>query len=72
MLAFVSFEKLWRSEFFDNVSAEDRVRDKNLNQLKFKVNDTYKFYGITTTNFETVDDQDFKNKAFVDAKLSKN
>ena len=41
-MAYISFDKLWRSEFYNNVSARDRVQDINLDQLKLKVNDTYK------------------------------
>ena len=40
--AYKSYDKLWRSEFYSNVSAKDRVQDLNLDQLKLKVNDTYK------------------------------
>ena len=41
-MAYISYHKLWRSDFYKNISAKDRVRDLNLNQLKLKVNDTYK------------------------------
>ena len=41
-MAYIGFDKLWRSEFSNNVSEKDRVQDKNLNQLKLKFNDAYK------------------------------
>ena len=40
-MAYISNDKLWRSEFYINVSAKERVQDINLNQLKLKVDDTY-------------------------------
>ena len=30
-MAYISYDKLWRSEFYNNVSAKDRVQDINLN-----------------------------------------
>ena len=41
-MAYVSNDKIWRSELYDNVSAKKRVQDKNLKKLKLKFNDTYK------------------------------
>ena len=54
-MAYARYYKLWRSEFYNNVSAKDRVQDINLNQLKFKVNDTYKKDEKITTNSEVTD-----------------
>ena len=42
LLAYISYDKSWRSESYNNVSAKDRVQDNNLNQLKLKVVDAYK------------------------------
>ena len=39
-MAFISFDKLCRNEFYNNVSAKNKVQEINLNQLKLKVNDT--------------------------------
>ena len=36
---------------YKNVSTKDRVQDRNLNQLKLKVIDTYKKDEKITTNF---------------------
>ena len=62
-MADISYDKLWRSEFYSNVSPKDRVQDKKLNHLKLKVNDTYKRDEIIIAKFETVIDEDVKNKA---------
>ena len=40
-MAYKGYDEIWFSEFCNNVSAQDRVQDINLNQLKLKVNDTY-------------------------------
>ena len=37
-MAYKSYDKLWISEFYNIVSAIDRMQDINLNQFKFKVN----------------------------------
>ena len=62
---------MWRSELFNDVSAKDRVQDINLNQLKLKVNDTCKKDEKVTTKFKPSHDEDVKNKAYLDKKLSK-
>ena len=36
-VAYISFDKLWRSEIYNNVSAKDKVQEIRLNQLKLKV-----------------------------------
>ena len=41
-MAYISYDKVWHSEFRKNVSAKNRVHDINLNHLKLKVNDAYK------------------------------
>ena len=33
-----NYDKLWSSEFYTNVSANDRLKNINLNQLKPKIN----------------------------------
>ena len=65
-MAYISFDKLWRNEFYKNASAKDVVQDIKLNQFKLKVNDTYKKDEKTTKNFETSDDEDVLNKAHLD------
>ena len=62
-MAYVSYNSLWRSEFYNNVSAKERVQDINLFQLKLKVNDTFKKDQKITTIFEAATDEDVMNKA---------
>ena len=63
--------KLWRNEFANNVTAEDKVQLINLNQFKFKVNDTYKKDRKNTTHSEPIDNSDVINKAQPDRKIPK-
>ena len=69
-MAYKSFNKLCRSEFYVIVSAKDRVQDINLYQIHFKVNGTYTKDGMITTNFEPFNGKDVVNKAYLDANLS--
>ena len=55
--------------FHNEVSAKNRVQD--FNQIKLKVNDTYKKSEKITTDFEISKDEKVKNKAYRDTKLSK-
>ena len=41
-MAYISYNKLWDSEFDNIVSKNDNVQDLNVNQLKLEVYDTYK------------------------------
>ena len=70
-MAYISYNKLWESEFDGIVSKRDKLQDLNINQLKLEVHDTYKKDEKLTTNFEPVDDKDVINKRYLDEKLSK-
>ena len=70
-MAYNSYATTWRGENYDDVSEKDRVQDINLNQLKLKVNDTYKKDEKITTNFEATNGTDIMNKAYLDKVLSK-
>ena len=70
-MAYISFNKLWESEFDGIVSKRDRLQDSNISQLKLEVHDTYKKDEKITTNFEHVDDSDVVNKGYLDSKLLK-
>ena len=70
-MAYVSYNKLWESEFDGIVSKRDKLQDLNINQLKLEVHDTYKKDEKLTTNFEPVDDSDVINKGNLDSKLLK-
>ena len=68
-MAYISYNKLWESEFDGIVSKRDKLQDLNINQLKLEVHDTYKKDEKITTNFEAVDDLDVINKGYLDSKL---
>ena len=70
-MAYVSYNKLWESEFDGIVSRQDKLQDLNVIQLKLEVHDTYKKDEKTTTNFEAADNEDVKNKGYLDSKLMK-
>ena len=70
-MAYISYNKLWESEFDGIVSKRDKLQDLNINNLKLEVHDTYKKDEKLTTNFEPVDDLDVINKAYLDGKLLK-
>ena len=70
-MAYISCDKLSRSNFDNNVPAEDRMQDINLNQSKLKVNDTYKKDEKLTTKFEPCYDKDVVSKTYIDTKLCK-
>ena len=70
-MAYISYNKLWESEFDGIVSKRDKLQDLNFNNLKLEIHDTYKKDEKLTTNFEPVDDIDVINKGYLDEKLLK-
>ena len=58
---YISYDKFWKSEFYKIFSAKVRVEHMNFNQLKLKVNDTYKKDEKITTNFESSNDENVLN-----------
>ena len=70
-MAYISYNKLWESEFDGIVSKRDKLQDLNINQLKLEVHDTYKKDEKLTTNFKPSNNEDVINKAYLDEKLSK-
>ena len=70
-MAYISYNKLWESEFHGIVSKRDKLQDANISQLKLEVHDTYKKNEKITTNFEPVDDSDVINKGYLDEELKK-
>ena len=70
-MAYISYNKLWESEFDGIVSKRDELQDLNINQLKLEVHDTYKRDEKLTTNFKAVNDEDVINKVHPDEKLEK-
>ena len=70
-MAYISYNKLWESEFDGIVSKRDRLQDSNFSQLKLEVHDSYKKDEKLTTNFEPNDNEDVINKGYLDSKLLK-
>ena len=70
-MAYISYNKLWESEFDGIVSKRDKLQDANINQLKLEVQDTYKKDEKLTTNFEPIDNSDVVNKGYLDEELKK-
>ena len=70
-MAYISYNKLWESEFDNIVSKRDKLQDLNINNLKLEIHDTYKKDEKLTTNFEPVDNKDVINKGYLDSKLLK-
>ena len=70
-MAYISYNKLWESEFDGIVSKREKQQDANISQLKLEVHDTYKKDEKIATNFEPVDNEDVINKGHLDEKLLK-
>ena len=70
-MAYISYNRLWESEFDGIVSKRDKLQDSNINQLKLEVHDTYKKDEKLTTDFEPVNNSDVINKGYLDSKLLK-
>ena len=70
-MAYISYNKLWESEFDGIVSKRDKLQDANISQLKLEAHDTYKKDEKITTNFKPVNNEDVVNKGYLDKKLEK-
>ena len=70
-MAYISYNKLWESEFDGIVSRRDKIQDLKINQIKLEVHDTYKKDEKLTANFEAVDNEDVIDKGYLDSKLLK-
>ena len=70
-MAYISYNKLWESEFDGIVSKRDKLQYANINQLKLEVYDAYKKDEKLKTNFEPIDNLDIINKGYLDSKLLK-
>ena len=70
-MAYLSYNKLWESEFDAIVCKRDKLQDLNINQLKLEVHETYKKDEQVTTHFEPTDGSDVINKGYLDEKMKK-
>ena len=65
-MAYISYNKLWESEFDGIVSKRDKLQFLNNNQSKLEVHDTYKKDEKITTSFKPSNNEDVINKAYLD------
>ena len=70
-MAYISYNKVWESEFDNIVSKRDKLQGLNINQLKLEVHDTCEKDEKLTTIFEPVDNDDVINKGYLFSKLIK-
>ena len=70
-MTYISYNKLWESEFDGIVSKRDKLQDAIISQLKLEVHDTYQKDEKITTNFEPNDNEDVIKKGYLDSKLLK-
>ena len=70
-MAYISYNKLWESEFDNIVSRRDKLQYLNIINLKLEVHDTYKKNEKITTNFKPIENEDVINKGYLDSKLLK-
>ena len=64
----MNYDRIWRIESH-NGSGENRLHDIILNQMKFKVHETYKKIEKITNNFESSNDEDVGNKTYLNTNL---
>ena len=70
-MVYISYNKLCETEFDGIGSKNDKLQDMKVNQSKLEVHDTYEKDERFPTNFEPVNNDDVKNKAYLDEILSK-
>ena len=70
-MVYTSYDKFWRYEFYNNAPAKGRVQVRKLNQLKLRVNGTYRKDEKVTTGFEPSNDEGVLNKVHLDKNYSK-
>ena len=68
-MAYISYNKLWRSKLDNNVSKTEKLQDLNINQLKLELHDSYKKDEKLATHFEPIINEDVINKAYLDENL---
>ena len=65
-MAFMSCDKLCSSKFYNNVSSEIRLQDEKLQALNVNLNKTYKKHEKVRSNYESSNDENVVNAAFLD------
>ena len=67
-MAYISYNKIWESEYDNIVSEKHKVQDINKNQIKLEVYDTSQ-KDEKITSFKP-SDEDVINKFYLDGKIS--
>ena len=70
-MVYISWNKLWESEFDNIDSKRDKLQDMRNNQIKLEVDETYKKVKKITTNFQLRNNEDVISKAYLDEKMLK-
>ena len=70
-MAYISYIKLWESEFDSIASQRDKLPDLNINQLKLKVHDAYKKDEKLTSDIKPINYEDVIKKCYLDENMSK-
>ena len=68
-MAYISYDKLWKSEFPKIASAKERKQNTYLHQIKLKIKEACKKSENITTDFELSTDEDVVKKTYVGTKL---
>ena len=71
-MAYISYNKLWESEFDNIVFNKDEVQIINNNQLKLEVPESFKQNEKVTTSFEASNQEDVVSQTYLDEKFFKN
>ena len=66
IMDYISYNKLWESEFDGKVAKRDKLLDLNINQIKLEVHVSFKKDEKLTTKFEPINDSDVINKSYLD------
>ena len=69
-MVYISYDNLWRSEFYSDVYAKDILQDITFNQLKLKVNNIWEKDEEIATKFEASIPEDVISRSFFDTKLA--
>ena len=70
-MTYISFDKLWESEFDNIASKRGKLQDLNGIQLILQAHASYRKDEKITLNFEASYPEDLINKAYLDEKLIK-
>ena len=70
-MAYMSYYKLWGSEFDNIVSKRDKLQELNISQSKLEVHNTYEKDEKITTNIEPNNNEHFINESYLYENLLK-